>query len=146
MKELTTREILEYAEKIESESFTFYSLAAEAMADAELKKLCHDLAEQEMGHMNNIHSILQTVQNDHPIPLTVDIFDRIITHSAITPSATPREILTIAYQREMNTRHFYATMLSVTDLEPDIVDLFNALLVQEELHAASIKKRLARLA
>lgn len=145
MKELTTRDILEHAAKIETESFAFYSLAAEAMTDKELKKLCQDLAEQEKGHLNNVRAILKTFGPGHTVPAPLNTLDRLIVHGSVSPHSTPREILTIAHQRELNTRQFYQTMLALTDLGPDIVALFNALMVQEELHADSVKKRLDRL-
>jgi rubrerythrin len=146
MKELTTRDILEHAAKIEMESFAFYSLASEAMADKELKKLCQDLAEQEKGHLNNVRTLLKTLGDGHTVPAPFDTLDRLIVHGSVSPRSTPREILTVAHGRELNTRQFYATMLALTDLGPDMVKLFEELMRQEELHADSVKKRLDRLA
>ncbi len=146
MKELTTRDILEHAAKIEMESFAFYSLATEAMTDKELKNLCRDLAEQEKGHLNNVRALLKTLGPGHTVPAPFDTLERLIVHGDVSPRSTPREILTVAYGRELNTRQFYATMLALTDLGPDIVKLFEELMRQEELHADSVKKRLDRLA
>ncbi|HSA32480.1 MAG TPA: ferritin family protein [bacterium] len=145
MRELTTRDILEHAAKIETESFAFYSLAAEAMTDKGLKELCRDLAEQEKGHLNNVRALLKTLGPGRTVPAPAGTLERLIVHGEVSPRSTPREILTIAHQRELNTRQFYQTMLALTDLGPDMVKLFEELMRQEELHAESVKKRLERL-
>jgi len=150
MRKLTVRGILEFSERIETESFDFYTAAERAIADASLKKLCRDLATQEQDHVNQIRARLDRAKLDRAaleksMPVDSAVMKRIVATSPITPGATPRAILTIAHQREMNTRQFYSTLLTLTELDRDIVKLFEELMRQEELHAESVKKRLARL-
>ena len=119
MRKLTTHGILEFSERIERESFDFYTAAERAIADRSLKELCRDLATQEQGHVNQIRARLDRAKLDRAIlekqlPVDGAIMKRIVATPPIAPGATPRAILTIAHQREMNTRQFYATLLTLT--------------------------------
>ena len=144
MKEFTVKDILEYSRNIEQESYSFYKDAIKKFDNDELKKLAEELAKEEMGHFNRINKLLEntklTVEEMNlKIHIKESDHDMLISTREIPKNPTAISILEAAYQREVNTESVYRTLISVTDLSKDIIDIFTDLVNQEKGHASRIK-------
>ncbi len=144
MKEFTVKEILEYSRNIEQESYSFYKDAVPKFADDELKVLAEDLAKEEMGHYNRINKLLENTKlTEEEMDLKVRIKDSdhemLISTREIPENPTPLSILETAYQREVNTESVYRTLISITNLSEDVIEIFTDLVNQEKGHANRIQ-------
>ncbi len=144
MKEFTVKEILEYSRNIEQESYSFYKDAVPKFDDNGLKVLAEDLAKEEMGHYNRINKLLENTKlTEEEMDLKVQIKDSdhemLIATREIPENPTPLSILETAYQREVNTESVYRTLISITNLSEDVIEIFTDLVNQEKGHANRIK-------
>ena len=144
MKEFTVKEILEYSRNIEQESYSFYKDAVPKFDDDELKVLAEDLAKEEMGHYNRINKLLENTKlTEEEMDLKVRIKDSdhemLISTREIPENPTPLSILETAYQREVNTESVYRTLISITNLSEDVIEIFTDLVNQEKGHANRIQ-------
>lgn len=144
MKEFTVKEILEYSRNIEQESYSFYKEAIPKFEDDELKVLAEDLAKEEMGHYNRINKLLENTRiTEEEMNLKVQIkesdHDMLIATRKIPENPTALSILEAAYQKEVNTESVYRTLISITDLANDVLEIFSDLVNQEKGHANRIK-------
>ncbi len=150
MKDFTIREIIEYSEKIEQESYLFYTSAANQVIDPETSALCRTLAEEEVKHYNRLKALLNEAaipreEFDARLSLDVDLHARKVNTHEVFADASPARALEIAYERETNTRDLYRMFLSFTDLNETVIDVFNQLQAQEDGHAARIKLLMEKL-
>ena len=58
MTDFTVKEVIEFSQTIEEESYRFYKESQEAVGSPELKKLTGELAESEMDHLNRLRQLL----------------------------------------------------------------------------------------
>ncbi len=143
MKEFTVKEILEYSRNIEQESYSFYKDAVPKFDNDNLKVLAEDLAKEEMGHYNRINKLLENTKlTEEEMDIKVQIkesdHNMLVATKEIPENPTALSILEAAYQREVNTESVYRTLISITDLSNDIIEIFTDLVNQEKGHANRI--------
>lgn len=143
MKEFTVKEILEYSRNIEQESYSFYKQAVLKFEEDELKVLAEDLAQEEMEHYNRINKILENTKlTENEMNLKIKIkqsdHDMLVETREIPENPTALSILEAAYQREIKTESIYRTLISITDLSSDLIEIFTDLVNQERGHATRI--------
>ena len=147
MRELSLNEIIEYAEKIELESYTFYSKAKDIILDEEVKDILTQLANDETNHYNHLRNLsqkgnLSQAELDQKIPIDVDLFSKIVNTEKIGKDFTSKDVLTIALQREVNTEQTYAMLMTLTQLNDSVLEIFELLRKQEKGHIIKIQNKL----
>ena len=147
MRELSLNEIIEYAEKIELESYTFYSKAKDIILNEEVKDLLTQLANDETDHYNHLRNLrqkgnLDQAELDQKIPIGVDLFSKIVNTEKIGKDFTSKDVLTIALQREINTEQTYAMLMTLTQLNDSVLEIFELLRKQEKGHIIKIQNKL----
>jgi len=150
MREFTVVEIIEFSDKIEQESYAFYTKASENVSDSETKELLEKLAEEEVSHSNRLRSMinLKAISDnelDVRVKLENSILDHIIKNVQITPDDKPIDILNIALSREKATVLMYATLITFTDLTNPIIKVFEELKAQEDGHVLKITSYINKL-
>ncbi len=150
MKEFSVEEIINFAQKIEEESYNFYKKANQTLTDPELKKLTEELSNAEIDHLNRLRKLTnesQLTKDDlsHRVNLNEEDYKRIINMKDFPQNPTAKDILEVALERERNTATTYRTFLSFTDLSQNIIDLFNYLTAQEEGHVKIIQNKLGAM-
>jgi len=145
MNEFTIREIIEHAERIETESHAFYLKAAEYLKDPDALQLAVDLSEEEIKHYNHLRDILlqpRMTSDDLKQSLfsTVNLADRVVKTAEITPESDTDTILQIALEREKQTELLYRLYLTFTDIPQNIIKVFEDLQNQEIGHQKRIEK------
>ena len=144
MKDFTVKEILEYSRNIEQESYTFYTEAGPKLVDPELKVLAGELAIEEMGHYNRLNKILENTKlTEEELHVKIQIkesdHDMLVATRKIPENPSALSILEAAYQREKNTESVYRTLISITDLNNELIETFTDLVNQEKGHANRIE-------
>ncbi|MEA3499479.1 MAG: ferritin family protein [Candidatus Marinimicrobia bacterium] len=144
------REIIEYAIKIEKESYAFYNNAEKKVNDNEVKKLLILLANEEINHQNNLKVLIDEnrVTKDElnkKMDLDNTLLKKIVGTSEISSNADLLEILTIALEREKNTENIYAMLSTLSNIDEDIIDIFSNLKLQENSHVKKIQSRINKL-
>lgn len=144
MKEFSIGEIIAHSQRIEQESYAFYSRAAEVVADDRVRTLLRELASEEIRHYNLLASLIDQPGVDAAtlsarVKIETDLYNRFIKTHEIGPESGRREVLEIALERENNTEALYAMLLTFTDLSDPIVSVFDKLRLQELGHASRIR-------
>ena len=150
MKTFSVKEIIEYAIRIERESFEFYNRAYEHVDDPDVKDLTVQLAGEEVDHQNRLRDLIDEDKVDADLLMTeleIDtaVMDRIVSTSVIPSNATAMKVLEIALERENNTERTYAMLMSMTQITDDVIAVFEDLRKQEQGHAKKIQLRLGKL-
>lgn len=150
MRELTVKKIIEFAIQIEKESNAFYENAKNFVKEEDPKKLLTQLASEEIDHQNRLLALLyekslQPAELNKKHNLSRDLLDRIVQTAEIKENSSTLEILKIALERENNTKDYYAMLLTSTNIDENIVEIFSDLRAQEEGHARKIKQRMEKL-
>ncbi|MBN2280324.1 MAG: ferritin family protein [Candidatus Marinimicrobia bacterium] len=147
MELFSVREIIEYAIKIEQESFAFYTQASEIIQDADGKKLVKDLAADEVDHQNRLRHLidaekvsLESLNKKHEIDTT--LMKRIVKTANINPDSMTMDVLKIALEREQNTEQTYTMLMTLSNLDENIIDIFDQLRLQEKGHVNKIQFRI----
>lgn len=149
MEELTTQEVIEFAVSVEQESHAFYTDATDRIDDPSTRRLAEELAAAEVDHLNRLRSLLKLASvtaDELGRRVSVDTagYRKIIKSERIAAGESAERILKRALAREKTTAATYRTLAAMTDLGPDVVELFTYLTRQEEGHVTSIKNRLGR--
>lgn len=150
MRDLTLKEILEYAASIEKESFNFYTNALKVAEEGKVKDLLNKLANAEIGHLNKIELIMkEKITSKKELERTFNTDDKYITELIQVPELKKglslKEILELALGREEKTFETYSMFLSLTNLHEDAIKLFEDLKEQEKQHVEIITKKLNSL-
>jgi rubrerythrin len=150
MKIFTVKEIIEYAIKIENESFKFYTNASQKVESGDVKDLLIMLSGEEVDHQNRLKGLIeeekvsaQLLMKEMEVDTT--IMDRIVKTSLIPENATAMDVLKVALEREKNTEQTYAMLLTLTQISDDIVQVFDELRLQELGHATKIQLRMDKI-
>lgn len=150
MKLFSVKEIIEYAIKIENESFAFYTKASEIVVNEEVKKLVTLLASEEVDHQNRLRGLIdeekvsaESLEQTHEINTT--LMDRIVSTSDISENSSALDVLEVALEREESTEQTYAMLATLSNLEEDVVKIFDNLRLQERGHVNKIQFRLDHL-
>lgn len=150
MRELTIKEIIEYAIRIEKESFNFYNNAAKIVEDVKVKDLVSLLANEEINHQNRLEEILSEENGSsdnlyEKEEIDVSVMDKIVNNSEINPDSTSLEVLETALGREKNTEQTYAMLSTLSNISQEIIDIFDYLRLQEKGHVNKIQSRINKI-
>lgn len=150
MKTFNVKEIIEYAIKIERESFEFYNRAYEHVQDPDVKDLTVQLAGEEVDHQNRLRDLIDEEKVDpellmEEMEIDTKIMDRIVETSIIPADASSLKVLAIALERENNTEQTYAMLSTLSNITDDIVKVFEDLRKQEQGHATKIELRIKKI-
>lgn len=150
MKVFNLKEIIEYAIKIEKESFEFYNKAYDKVDDPDVKDLTAQLAGEEVDHQNRLRKLIdeKTVSADilfKEMEVDTTLMDRIVETSVIPEDAGALDVLNVALEREKNTEQTYAMLQTLSQITDDIVKVFEDLRLQEVGHANKIQARINKL-
>ncbi len=145
MRNLTVKEIVNYAKDIEKGSFAFYTQALKNASENSIE-LLQELAAEEEKHYNLLDNLLQNNTEGFDVVLSLDetILDR-ASGATISEGATEREILEIAAQRELDTKKLYDMYLTFSELPSYIIELFESLSNQEQGHYNIIRSKIKAL-
>lgn len=147
MRELSLTEIVEYAEKIELESYDFYSKAKDIVVNKGIKNLLTQLANDEIGHFNQLRNLrqkgnLSIDELEQKISLKEDALTKFVNTGKIEKDSTSTEVLKIALEREINTEQIYAMFMTFSQISTNVLEVFELLRNQEKGHANKIQKKL----
>jgi len=150
MKLFSVKEIIEYAIDIEKESFAFYTQAAKQVADKDVNELVKMLAEEEVEHQNRLRRLIdeKTVsvsELQKKYELDTTLMDKIVNTPAIDADATALDVLKIALEREKNTQQTYKMLMTLSNIDENVVEIFKELRQQEQGHANKIQFRIDHL-
>src|SRR6056297_1309431 len=139
MKLFSVKEIIEYAIDIEKESFAFYTQAAKQVADEDVNELVKMLAEEEVEHQNRLRRLIdeKTVsvsELQKKYELDTTLMDKIVNTPAIDADATALDVLKIALEREKNTQQTYKMLMTLSNIDENVVEIFKELRQQEQGH------------
>jgi rubrerythrin len=149
MTHLTVRDILEHAERIETESHVFYVRAAGFLNDPDARQLAIELSEEETKHFNHLRDLLnQTHLSSHELDKTlgseVNLSDRVVKTSDINEESDADTILNVALEREKQTEALYRLYLTLTGIPDHLVRVFEDLRQQEVGHQKRILKMIEK--
>lgn len=150
MEELSVQQVIEFSQTIEEESHNFYTEASKRLQSGDLKTLADELAEAEVDHLNRLRRLLKLASItkedlDARVSLQTSEYNEIISTTQIADDATARDILSSALARETATANTYKMLVSMTNLNAEVVELFSYLSKQETGHVTTIKNKLERL-
>ncbi|KPJ87054.1 MAG: hypothetical protein AMS17_09695 [Spirochaetes bacterium DG_61] len=149
MKKLTVNEVLEYAIKIEKESYDFYENSRKVLKDDELKSLVTLLMRQEEEHLKSLKALLIDSQKKSSFKALINVdsskLTQIIQTEEITEDTNPIDILNIALEREINTKNNYDMFLDLVKMDDNLMDTFEMLRDKEEEHIRIIKRKINEL-
>ena len=150
MKEYTVKEVLEFAQTVEQESYLFYGEAAIRLAEPDLMRLCRVLAENEIEHFNKLRTMAQQEPlsedelRDHQVTSFPSEGPR-VQSEPIPDETNARDILEIALRREKNTKSTYDMMATFTTISPEVQEVLSFLADEETTHIADVQRRLEEL-
>lgn len=150
MKQFSLEDVIRHAQKIEQESHLFYAAAEPHVAEGELRELVRELAAAEVEHFNRLRGLLEE-RRLAPEELGVavsfeeDSLERLVPVRPLPEGGTAREILSVALEREKNTRALYRRLLALTNLSGELTRILEYLVAQETGHARRIEARLGAL-
>ena len=139
-------EILEYAVKIEHESMLFYTKSADIVTEEAVRKLVSELRADEVQHQAYLEQLLKSAAGtDKQVDFDEAMLRKIVANPTIPAGASAKDVLLIALEREKNTRNLYNTIATMSNLDNNVVELFEMLHEQESNHVLKIEYRLERL-
>ncbi len=150
MEELSVQQVIEFSQTIEEESHNFYTEAGKRLQAADLKALAEELAEAEVDHLNRLRRLLKLTSITKEelakrVSLQTSEYNDIISTTRIEDDATAKDILSSALARETATANTYKMLVSMTNLNEEVVELFSYLSKQEAGHVTTIENKLKRL-
>ncbi|KUK82877.1 MAG: Rubrerythrin [Candidatus Marinimicrobia bacterium] len=149
MTHLTVRNILEHAERIETESHVFYVRAAGFLSDPDARQLAIELSEEETKHFNHLRDLLKqspltSPELDITLGTEVNLSDRVVKTEDISEESDADTILNVALEREKQTEALYRLYLTLTDIPEHLVQVFEDLRQQEVGHQKRILKMIEK--
>ena len=147
MSEFSFADVIRHSQKIEQESYAFYTAAQPRISEPQLKELVKELAAAEVEHFNRLRGLLDESRLA-PAELAAKVsfeepsLDMLVPVRPLPDSGTAREILTVALEREKNTRNLYQRLLALTNLSAELSRVFEYLVAQESGHVRRIETRL----
>ena len=148
--EYNVREIIEYAIKIEEESYSFYTNAAKKVNDKDVKDLVILLSNEEVDHQNRLKILINEnkVTKDElnkKFDLNNTLLEKIVKTPEISPNSNSLDILMIALEREINSENIYAMLSTLSNIDEDVISIFSNLRLQENSHVKKIQFRISKL-
>lgn len=142
---MKVEEILQYAIQIENESMKFYRDAVEIVKDESVKSLVVELEMEEVKHEARLEDLLKSVKGMEAPGFEKNSLEQLIVNREIPAEASEVDVLSIALEREKNTRDFYRRVSMITNLESNVIDVFEKLFEQESGHVTRIYKKLEKM-
>ena len=142
---IKVEDVLKHAIRIENESQVFYRTASQRVQDDAVKVLLKELEAEEVKHAARLSGILEDVQGLEFSDFDRTTMEKLITTASIDDDDDQEGVLRVALEREKNTRDFYAQILTMTNLEANIIDVFEELHTQEQGHYQRISSKLRKL-
>ena len=146
MKKLTVNEVLEYAIKIEKESYDFYENSQNVLKDDELKSLVTLLMNQEEEHLKSLKALLKDTQQKSFFNALINVdsskLTQIVQTGEINEDTKSIDILNIALEREINTKNHYEMFLELVKMDETLINTFEMLRHKEEEHIRIIKRKI----
>ena len=131
--ELTVNDILDVAIKSEESSFKFYKEMAEKAKNSETSRVLLKLSQDEKDHLH----YLLWLKSGEPINEQV-YFDGFEEAGELNPEMAPKEVLTIAVQREGAAAKMYRQMADIFKASPDKQFIFERMAREEDHHGAAV--------
>jgi rubrerythrin len=149
MRELNLSEIIQYAEKIELESFSFYKKATEIVTEPQVKEILSQLATEETGHYNRLRGLreegkLSQAELEKTINIDQKLLEMLVSTDKIETTFSPVDVLNIALKREKNTAKAYEMFKTFTALDEYAIKVFEDLRIQELGHVNKITARIKK--
>ncbi len=145
MSEVKISDILMYSIKIEHESMLFYQDAAPGARGEQVKSLLNELADEEVKHEARLSKLLNEIEDGSAAGFDRNSMKKLIQTSEIPDGADEEAVLKVALEREVNTRDFYSQVATLTNLDANVVDVFDMLYKQESGHVLRISALLKKL-
>ena len=145
MNEVKISDILKYSIKIEHESMLFYQNAAPGAEGEDVKSLLNELADEEVKHEARLSRLLDQIEDGAAAGFDHSTMKKLIQTSTIPEGADQEAVLKVALEREVHTRDFYGQVSTLTNLDANIVDVFDMLYKQESGHVMRISGLLKKL-
>ncbi len=142
---MNVEDILKYAIKIENESMKFYRDAVNSVKEESVKTLVTELEMEELKHEARLADMLDSVSGLQIEGFDRDSMEQLIDNRTIPDDASEVDVLSIALEREKNTRDFYRRVSMITNLDANVVDVFEKLFEQESGHVTRIYKKLEKM-
>jgi rubrerythrin len=103
-----------------------------------------------VDHQNNLRKLIdeklvtaESLNDTHEIDTT--LMDRIVNTAEISGESSPKDVLEVALEREKNTEQTYRMLSTLSNLDEDIVAIFDRLRYQEAGHVSKIQYRIDHL-
>lgn len=150
MKTLKVQEIVEYAIRIEEESFRFYRSAGTILVDEHVLEVVHMLADEEMKHVNWLRNLFQkpevsSSEMEEVVTIGDEPLESMIHTDQINAAVSKHEILNRALEREKKTRDLYDSMYEMATMSAPVRDTFRVLREQEQEHIQRVKALISDL-
>ena len=147
MSEFSFADVISHSQKIEQESYAFYTAAEPRIDEPQLRELVKELAAAEVEHFNRLRGLLDESRlKPEELAATVAFeessLDMLVPVRPLPESGSAREILSVALEREKNTRNLYQRLLALTNLSAELSRTFEYLVAQETGHVRRIEARL----
>ncbi|ABO48654.1 Rubrerythrin [Desulforamulus reducens MI-1] len=130
---LTMNDVLDVAIKSEESSYHFYKDMAVKAQNSETKKVLEKLAQDEKDHLE----YLLWLKSGEPINDEV-YFDGFEEAGELKPEMTPKEVLTIAIQREDAAAKMYSQMADIFKGQPEKKFIFERMAREEGHHGQAV--------
>jgi rubrerythrin len=145
MKMLTEGEILEYAVKVEEESFYFYRKAAHEIVERDAQATVEMLAGEEVKHINWLKGLMEEKrvspeELERRVNLKTDDLEKMVHNEEIGSHSDTLKILHIALKREIKTREMYNKFLSLSKMDETLREMFRRLKEKEQGHVKKINR------
>lgn len=150
MSQFSLGDVIRHAQRIEQESHDFYKAAEPRVAEGPLRELVRELAAAEVEHFDRLRRLLEErrlrpEELGTAVALESPSLERLVPVRPLPESGSAREILSVALERERNTRNLYQRLLALTNLSAELSGILEYLVAQETGHARRIQQRLAAL-
>ncbi|MCL5779723.1 MAG: ferritin family protein [Firmicutes bacterium] len=132
---LTVNDILDVAIKSEESSCKFYKEMVGQAKNPETARLLEKLAQDEQDHLD----YLLWLKSGEPINEEV-YFDGLEEAGELNPDMTPKEVLTVAIQREGAAAKMYRQMADIFKAQPDKHFVFERMARDEDHHGDAIAR------
>jgi rubrerythrin len=147
MEELTLEELVRYIVRIQRDSFLFYRKAAKILEGNEHQLITDELADLKAHQLSSLKDILieytlDTENDDSMIDVDTTLFDELLESVDIPAQATPRDVLSLALNREDITIKTFNMVLNQPLKTERVKKVFKVLVENEEKQIVLLQKKL----
>jgi len=128
-------DVIKYALQQEEAALSFYETAANAIKDAEIKKILRTLAEEELKHKKDLSDYeLGKNSSFDSLKYTINQSKEHPKEISYSLSFSKLEILDYAINTEKESEFFYSSLAKATEKNKDLRKLFLTLAAMENEH------------